>query len=339
MDSVNRENSKKEWNPYQTRQGLECLNSCIYNFLINDNQTVSQSDIFFAGGGYDIRYSWGHNVHNIKSMQNRSNFKFIETYLTESIIENVLETDDGEMKNFINQMVSEKHKFIINVSSSNLPYNKAFDSSNIVTHFINLIGVDTKNNMVKISDGCAPVTGGGCFEDWLDIENITENWQRMNGRYIELNYGQIDIRKIKQQAYENMMKGIKKYLHRDKAIFKSSLSGHQAILRLFEDIQEMIRYNPENSLAIIREINRQLRVEGYISSKWFLLEKMRELNCDEASISAYEGLIYEYDMICLNAMKCVIKKKPELMDKVLEQVSRSVRIENEILEKVILYVR
>ena len=36
-----------ERNNYHTRAGIECLNCCIYNYLSNENQAVSKSDIFF----------------------------------------------------------------------------------------------------------------------------------------------------------------------------------------------------------------------------------------------------------------------------------------------------
>ncbi len=323
-----------ERNPYYTYRGIECLNSCIYNFLINDNQPITQSDIFFSGGGFDISYS-RRNIYHIKSKQNDSNVQFIKTYIKESVIDNVLETYDGEMRTFLEKKAVSGHPLILNVSSSNLPYNKLFDRNHVVTHFINIIGIDMDNNMIKISDGCAPVTGGGCFEDWIDLDIVTDNWQWMNGRYIELNYENIDIQKIKDRAYENMIKGIKKYLHKDKARFKTNINGHQAVLKLFEDIRTMLQHHPQNSLQVIRNINQQLRMEGYIGSKRYLLEKFKEIGGKEELTASYERLIGEYDMICLKALKSVIKKKPEEIDNLIMQINRSVQEENEILREVI----
>ncbi len=319
---------------YHTRAGIECLNSCIYNYLSNENQAISKSDIFFSGGGYEISYSRG-NGQQIKSGQNRSNLQFIRTYLEGSILDNVLETYEGEMKAFLKEALLNGRRLIINVSGSGLPYNKAFDCNQTVSHFINLIGIDTEKNLVKISDGCMPVVGGGCYEDWMDMDALTENWQMMNGRYIEINYRHPDIRKIKESAYENMRKGIKKYLHKDKAWFGSSVGGHQAILRLFEDIKVMIGCNTKNSLEIIRDINQQLRVDGYLSSKAFLLEKMQEMGCREERTASYRYMIREYDRICLNVMKSVIKKKPEDMEVLIKQIQYSVQEENKILKEVL----
>lgn len=327
-----------ERNNYHTRAGIECLNSCIYNYLANENQKISKSDIFFSGGGYDISYSWG-NGPKIKSGQNRSNLQFIHTYLEGSVLDNVLETYEGEMKAFLKEELINGRRLIINVSGSGLSYNKAFDRNQTISHFINIIGIDTDRNLVKISDGCMPVMGGGCYQDWMDIDELTDNWQIMNGRYIEINYKNPDIRKIKQTAYENMIKGIKKYLHKDRGWFGSRIGGHQAILRLFEDIQAMIRHNTKNSLEIIRDINQQLRVEGYISSKEFLLEKMQESGCREELTASYQHLIREYDILCLNVIKSVIKKKPEDMEVLVRQIQYSVQEENKILREILQYHR
>ncbi|MCI8668750.1 MAG: hypothetical protein HFI34_04395 [Lachnospiraceae bacterium] len=323
-----------EKNNYHTRAGIECLNSCIYNYLANENQAISRSDIFFSGGGFEIGYFRG-NGHKIMSGQNRSNLQFIRTYLEGSTVDNVLETYEGEMKTFLKETLQNKNRLIINVSGSGLPYSKAFDSNQTVSHFINLIGIDTKKNLVRISDGCMPVVGGGCYEDWIDMDVLAENWQMMNGRYIELNYKHLDIQKIKKSAYENMRKGIKKYLHKDRGWFGSRIGGHQAILRLFEDIKMMIESNTKNSLEIIRDINQQLRVEGYLSSKEFLLEKMKETGCREELTDSYQHIIREYDIICLNVMKSVIKKNPENMEGLIKQIQHSVQQENKILKEVL----
>ena len=106
-------------------------------------------------------------------------------------------------------------------------------------------------------------------------------------------------------------------------------------MRLFEDIKVMIESNTKNSLEIIRDINQQLRVEGYLSSKEFLLEKIQEMGCREELAASYQHIIREYDMICLNVMKSVIKKKPEDMEVLIHQIQHSVQEENKILKEVL----
>lgn len=335
MNALNNEQQLIERKSYCTFQGLECLNSCIYNYLKNDDINITQSDIFFYGGGFDIRYSWSNGIHKIKSKQYQANLPFIKNCLKKSINDNMIESIEGEMLGFIQKKILDGKKIILNVSSSNLQYNKAFDRGKIVQHYINLIGLDTQNKLVKISDGCAPVVGGGCFEDWLNIDEIIENWQLMNGHYIELHYDKIDVDEIKHRAYDNMKNGIKKYIHKDKAIFRTHLNGYQTIVRLFEDIGEMLQYNMENSLNIIRNINEQLKIGGYLNSKRFLLEKMKEIKCDEELVSAYETIIKEYDMICLQTIKCVIKKNIEEINSLVLQIKHLADDEIEILREVL----
>ena len=294
------------------------------------------SDIYFAGNSFDISYTKG--SYQIKSAQNQGNFNFIRTFLTESERENIIETYDGEMKAFLYEKLSQHCRLMLRVSSSNLPYNKAFDPKKIVSHFINVIGYNQETDEIKISDGCAPITGGGCYEGWIDTDTIIENWQLMNGEYIELRYDTLDCSSIQKQARANMKKEIERYLRTDKAFFKSTIHGHQGILRLFQDTQAIMQAGEPHTLEIVSALNKQLRIEGYLSAKGFLLEKMQEYQWGIEQRTKYEQLVQAYDNICFTTMKCVIKKQKEDMKKIVERVKQVVAEEQQLLQAFLLII-
>jgi len=59
------------------------------------------------------------------------------------------------------------------------------------------------------------------------------------------------------------------------------------------------------------------------------------MGCREELTASYQYMIREYDMICLNVMKSVIKKKPEDMEVLIKQIQHSVQEENKILKEVL----
>lgn len=294
------------------------------------------SDIYFAGNSFDISYTKG--SYQIKSAQNQGNFNFIRTFLTESERDNIIETYDGEMKAFLYEKLSQHSRLMLRVSSSNLPYNKAFDQKKIVSHFINVIGYNQETDEIKISDGCAPITGGGCYEGWIDSDTIIENWQLMNGEYIELRYDTLDCVKIKEQARRNLKKNLEKYIRVDRAFLKSTIHGHQAIFRLFQDIQASMQAGAPQTLEIVSALNKQLRIEGYLSAKDFVLEKMQESQWDAERCTKYEQLIQLYDNIGFTTMKYVMKKQREDMGKIVERVKEAIAEEKQLLQAFIMKI-
>lgn len=320
---------------YSTKRGLECLNSCIYNYLENNNINILQSDIFFSGLGFNIYYLSDGYTHKIKSKQYDANISFINKFLPDSIIDNYIETYPGELVKKLDTVIHNNEMLIINVSSSHLKYNKVFDSNTVVPHYINIIGMDYDKELIKISDGCPPIIDKSCVEEWTEIKDITNNWQSMNGRYLILNYRDFNMELVKKQAYKNMKKQLKNYLKTSSFLSGSKTTGYQSIIKLYEDIIELLLSENKNKLNIIRDINQQLRINGYLSSKYFLLEKLTDLNCDNKIINSYNSVIKKLEMFFLQTMKVTIKKNMEEIDRLLPCIEELVTEENEIIREVL----
>ncbi len=77
-----------------------------------------------------------------------------------------MEFMQGDMKRFLINSVNKRERIIIRVSSSFLPYNRLFNKSELISHYINVIDYDAKTNVFIISDGCPPSNEINTYQKW-----------------------------------------------------------------------------------------------------------------------------------------------------------------------------
>ena len=98
------------------KQGIECLNSCIYNWLINDNIHINMSDIYFLGNGFNMHYTGNYGAHMIYTEQYEANKRFVRKYAPDSVWDNYIEEDIDSIDNkkvFLINMLEKYQRIII----------------------------------------------------------------------------------------------------------------------------------------------------------------------------------------------------------------------------------
>lgn len=318
-------------NNYITSKGIECLNSCIYNNLHNKGFNINHSNMFFDGGGFNIHYSGNYGKHMIYSKQYESNFVFIEKYLGKSI-HGVLEDYSYQEKcKMLRDMILQNMDVIIRVSSSRLPYNEIFNSKSEVSHYVNVIGFNSKKDTFLVSDGCAPLKKKGVFCGEVAAEDLISNWCNMGSEYLiivcdnELPY-------LTDTANTKLKIQLEKYLKGDFGLLRKKYSGYRSIITLLKDMKPLFVNNVPELRNIIMECNKQIQIDGYRQSKDFLIDKMKNMNMD---VTAYEKVISEWDKELIMLMKAGISRDADLYESVVSNIDDIIRRENAIIEDIL----
>lgn len=339
---------------YRTVPGVECLNSCIYHWMMNDGLPVSQSDIFFAGDGGEVTYQRQQHEFHIHTRQNQSNLQFIRTYLPQSHFDNVLAMHEGDRRDFLYTSIKAQRKLTLHVSGAHMPYSQTLSKERPVSHFVNVIDCDCTGHRVLVSDGCAAANGGDMFHDWIDTEALLESWEIMQGEYFEFRWNCVQVSEIKKMSERNLKKAVKQYIKKPSKWFRWEIHGQESIRMLMQDVRALFDDTvfhaadchpvgtvvtqsivPEfqSPVEVIKHLYEMLRLQGYISEKWFFLEKMREKQTDEEICRQYEDQIREYHKICMLIMKGMLRRQVSLVDEAVERTNQLVEAECRILQE------
>ena len=316
---------------YRTYKGIECLNSCIYNYLKNDNFKVSPSDIFFSSNGFRIRYRGKLCDRMIYSEQYKSNFKFLKLYMPGFIEDNYIMGDNENMKLMLISHIKHKERIIIRVSSSMLPYNKIFKKNQIVSHYINVIDYSYERNTFTVSDGCPPINTNSVYQGEIEADALIDNWCIMNGEYIILKYDNNVLYKIKSDSDAMFEKQIMEYIKSPKVFWSSKYKGIGCILTMFEDMRYLFESKVSRISDIAANISRQLYIEGFMQSKYFVLDKVESMNISDNIREKYKENIDNWNRIILKMVKSAIKGDINEFDVVVKDVKKVNESESRIL--------
>lgn len=317
---------------YTTYKGIECLNSCIYNYLKNDGFEICLSDIFFGGRGLDMRYTGMLSERMLYSYQYKSNFKFINLYLKDSIVDNYV-AELYDMKEFLINSVKNNEKIILRVSSSNLPYNKVFDKNKIISHYVNVIDYDLVKDVFIVSDGCVPVNGESIYQGETAANVLIENWRKMNGEYLILQYNEYMAHSLKKDSYKVFKKQIRNYIKSKNHILGSRYKGMDCILSLQEDMYLLFEKQSDDLQNIVIDIRRQLNMEGFMQAKYYIYDKMCDICVSDEICKAYEENICNWNKVIFNFVKAGLKKNMEEYQEVVRFTSKLNEEERKILSR------
>lgn len=318
---------------YHTIQGYECLSACITNYFNYLGLLVSGSDIFFGGDGFLITYQKNEKA-SIGAKLYESNFMFLKNL-------NIpfQHTKLGESKDvikFLRKSIEDQQLIAIKVSSECLEHNRVFKQTEGSPHYVNILGYDDINNKVFISDGYVPTFNPTVFEGWVDTNGIIEAWKRMDYEYVKLDLADIKIStdEIHRIAITNMKGGIQQYLNPSKQRLSSEFFGKEAITKLFEDILLMFEMLIDlKSVAL--DINYQLKIYGFITSKRLILQKLEELKMNTYYLQQYSKIIDKWNQICMLLVKAGISKSKKSLELTLEKVKESVQEEENLLHEIL----
>lgn len=342
---------------YQTYKGIECLNSCIYNYILNKGFNISRSDIFFLGHGLDITYTGYPGEKMIYSRQYESNYEFLRKFMPDTISDNIIEKNVDYMSEFLHENipysqnvsddrsasysenVSDNKSIIIQVSSASLPYNKVFSKNDTVSHFINILKYDDVKRQYYISDGCPPTMSDEVWENWISEDMLLDNWSSMGGKYIMLNFNNNKLNTIKDKSVKEFASQLKTYLHGKNILIKNRYKGHRSAITLLKDMQPLFENNVSEVQQLAISINRQFKINGFLQSKEFILDKAKDLSVDENICGKYTDIINEWNKQMLLFIKAGISISFDKFKLVLKDIEELTENELKILEKMYAEIR
>lgn len=291
---------------YHTIQGHECLSSCISNYFYNNGLALTGSDIFFLGDGFHITYQNNDNMVIGADLYN-ANYTFCDRYHVTIQHEKCLSKESA--KNLLKQSILEERKICIKVSSECLKYNKVFKQASGSPHFINVIGI--KEQELYISDGYVPTYVPSAFEGWVFAEHIMEAWKRMQYEYVILddNFDNLSAELLESEVKNKIQFGIYEYLN-ESMVEGELYIGEKAVLHLLEDLEKVFDENKEVG-KLVYNINYQLKIYGFITSKQMLLEKLIFMKYDETNLLEYQIVIDGWNKLCLLLLKAGLSGKKE----------------------------
>ena len=318
---------------YHTIQGYECLSACITNYFNYLGLLVSGSDIFFVGGGFVITYE-KKKKSSIGAKLYESNFMFLKNMSIPFQHTNLEESKD--VMKFLRKSIEDEHFIAIKVSSECLEHNRVFKQTESSPHYLNILGYDDSTNNVFISDGYVPTFNPTVFEGWVDTNGIIEAWRRMDYEYVKLDLADIKISadEMHRIAIMNMKFGIQQYLNKSKQRLSSKFFGKEAITKLFEDI--LLMFDMQIDLKTVAlDINYQLKIYGFITSKRFILQKLIILKMNECYLEQYSKIIDKWNQICNLLVKAGISRNKKSFELTLEKVNESINEEEKVLYEIL----
>lgn len=311
------------------QRGIECLNSCVYNWLKKDNVSLKMSDIYFLGNGFKMHYTGNYGNHMIYTEQYESNRRFIKKYTDRSVWGKCREETFIDKTRFIKNMLQKYNRIIIRVSCAELPYNKKFLKGTIISHYILVTGYE--NGKFSICDACSPTYGEAGYEGNINEKELIDNWELMDCEYIILKYEKkiFESDKLKKKIVRKRKQQIKSYLKEPLNSFEKKYSGYRCIISLLEDMKEIFKYDISEIKNIIAECNKQLRIEGFQQSKMFICDAV-ELEYKEE----YKYIVEKWDKLILKLLKSGVKNDSNLYKTIYEEAVELIEKENELLNEI-----
>lgn len=326
------------------KQGIECLNSCIYNWLINDNIHINMSDIYFLGNGFNMHYTGNYGTHMIYTEQYEANKRFVRKYAPDSVWDNYIEEDIDSIDNkkvFLINMLEKYQRIIIRLSSSSLSYNKKFSRDKEISHYITVVGYE--KNHFMIYDACPPVTDKDVYSGEIDDKDLLDNWNTYNNEYLILRYERDAFKedRIREEVIAARNNQLKDYLKNPLLSNKKRYRGYRCFISLLEDMQSIFSNNIDTK-GVMAECNRQLRIEGFEQSKKFIFDNIFTSGSDfenhdyqNQKYQEYQEIVKHWDKLIMNMFKAGIKGNVDLFNQVIEEAKRLILEENRILKNII----
>ncbi len=321
---------------YVTLQSYECLNACITNYLNQHSIPIKTSDVFLEGDDLDVVYTRKGGTWDISVGIYKSNFDFLrkaDIFYEHGFFDLM---QDG--KSFLFDRISQNLCLSIRAVSDCLTYNPVFSQTEGAPHFINLIGMDDKGEQVCISDGDLPTFKPSLFQDWVDLNMIMDAWYGMRGEYIILHPKKDDVHlnTIKKSGTDKLYRLIRDYLEGgcNKALFRKVATGRQAILTLFDDLQEYSQRMKNDIGRVALDMNYQLRINGFLISKRYISHKIQDLNLDAGIVNPYSDLVNRWSAALLHLIKAGKSKRTEDFTKLNEKVKTLCQEEDNLLQHI-----
>ncbi len=309
-------------------QGYECLSACLGYYINKYYPEITGSDICIYGGALKISYN--EETHVLSTPMYDSNYVFLKEN-TVAYIHACLQMDDVDA--FISECISNNRKLILKLCSEQLSYNRVFKQAEHATHFINIIGETARQ--YHVIDCYVPTREPSVFDGFVDKEEIKSAWGGKNFEYIILDEISLDCDCICAKVKEAIVNFIQEYC--GLSALSDRQTGEDAVIQLFSYIGNEVE-NP-NLHRIALDINYQLKIYGFISTKVMLAKILSKYATYADLCASYEGIVLSWNNICMHLVKFGITRKREQYDKLLEKVTRVMEAERDVLLGVLKKLR
>lgn len=312
------------------KKSFECMNACILNHLNSAGMNISGSDIFFCGRGYPVYYQKG-TLTQIKSEGYDANFRFLNQYGIDYRFGRISPTADT-----MKRLLQESYTVTIRMISDCLLYDKVFSQTSGASHFINVLAYDKTIKQFYIVDGDVPSATTGCYAGWISEKELIRGWELKGGETLQMDFSKISENKdfchfVREEANRQLKPAVQEYLNGKRPLLGDKITGKKAIYFM---IKQLSRYAGKCGFReLTRDANFRLRVDGFMGSKYFLLEKLKEQNLVTAT--GYESILQGWSRWCMLLLKSGLAPSQvegmELVEKRMEELMTS---EEQCLEKI-----
>ena len=305
-------------------QSYECLNAGLTNFLRIWGSKVAPEEIFFIGNGFCFRVENRKGFKRLVSDAYKSSFYYMDK-MKIRYIHKFLE-DISNPGQFVIDAILNRHFISLKIRSDYLTYNKVFMQT-VANHYIDVIDYNEERNQLYIVDGNVPTMIPSSYAGWVDMDTIIEGWKWTNYEYIEFFCPEHLPETLDTQFVSAIIDQLNGYL------LKNSVeTGANAIVLLFEQISEL---QGDELAKTAKEINYQLRVDGFFASREYLLNGLTRYDGFDELIQEEENILQKWNLVCMMCIKVSISKKPEEITKLIHFVRSLVKMEKNVLCEVV----
>lgn len=311
---------------YQTKQSYNCLLSCIGNYFNYAGYMITGSDIYFSCPISRLQ-TFSRNNHRIFLDLEGT----VEDICTKYGIHfRISQCATDEMEHILDKCILNEKMIGIFLSVTGLLYSKSFSQGDAI-HCINVIG--QKDDKYYVSDGYVPSYPLSVFQGWIDKKQLITAWERVNGVYfmLEVSFIQLNIEEIIKKSKENFKQYICGQLGENK--IENCGSVNMEVLKVLRTIMEVYP-SDENVCEQLLQLNHDIKVEGFLSQKQFVLDYCQKYCGDVEICGQYSALIGGWYRVCAFMMKITFSINRERLCILFKKVKELVWEEQSILMKI-----
>lgn len=305
-------------------QSYECLNASLANVLRIWQYSVTPSEIFFLGEGFDFKIADLQDIKRLESDVYISSFRYMDRMDIRYVHEFL--RDVSTAKRFVQSAVTDSRFVTLKICSDYLTYNKVYKQT-VAKHYINIMGYNAEKNELCIIDGDVPTMVPSTYLGWVDLNSIIEGWKKANCEYIEFFKTNCLGEISDTQLAATIIKQLNKYLTEE-----SEEKGSGAIEALFEQLNEK---KADELTEVTRSINYQIRVDGFFASREFLMDSLTEYGGYDELIQDEKILLKKWNSLCMMCIKAGISKRMDEITRVISLAKSLLEEEKVILRRVV----
>lgn len=266
---------------YKTYQGSECLLACFHNVIKYYGIDVDESEIFILGEGLRTKYTGITRIKSnvaISSHVNSSVLKFCSDYHIQQIFKQAI--NDSYSENDMIYYLSRNIPVTVKVDPGYLKYSPVYTKGYGLTHFINIVGYESKDDLVLVSDGYVPSSPPSTYHRWYSYSTIKES-RRIKGNTFfafSLDIGKVDsstYKKIEDMTRMGIKKNLEDYLNG--VIVGEEYYGIKAINKFSDDILHSMELFSNDFSEVMFRLNYVMKIYGLVTSKYLLFKAFKKL--------------------------------------------------------------